>query len=624
MKRIILYSVFILLSHSWCCKANVNLKEFTCSIVDTSRSETEQAKAIYDWITTHIKYDLKAFLKLSPQNQTPEYTIKTGKGLCTDYANLMTAMCRAVGIESYTVYGYTKGYKYYKGKVFLHSDHSWNVIRADSVWILTDATWGSGYISYKSKIVSHLFHSIGLMKTVKQKPVYIQEYNSGFFNIKSRDLLKTHYPLDPKWLIDNNIPLYKGFESGIIDYDLDSIDWNREIEKIKEKAEDYQKIADATTACELNNNNYFDIGLTIYQSTLDFDTFRVITNDNIDQFIDLNDRMKNIDKYYKRQLIITDSVYSQRFNRLKEIMTSHIKVIKSIEKSSSNSLALYKKNKNTQKKKSEEIYNKIARLEKNIRKLKKTHLQSKIDSRIQQNHTEKLESIINLVDAEMPQPWFSLRLDSINEVMDMSLTMDAIVNDSIATVAFELTKEIKKLNEILITKEESTINYQFDLVLNKYWYFTILINKKILNSNNIKNLIKVLKDNRIQWQDLLKKEQLQLKYMYQSNTMPDAVYDIYENSLSENISLFEKQIVFENRLLTHLAFQQGFRNSTRSSFKAIKKLSKTERKQFEIWYSETLEWEKANYKKDKEILSSVLKDNQLRLKSLNQKLKIVN
>ncbi|OFI01330.1 protein-glutamine gamma-glutamyltransferase [Clostridium acetireducens DSM 10703] len=69
-------------------------------ITKGSTNPFDKAKKIYAFVNTYIKYDpLQA-------NKGALNALKTGKGVCEDYADLFIAMCRSVGVPARIVSGY--------------------------------------------------------------------------------------------------------------------------------------------------------------------------------------------------------------------------------------------------------------------------------------------------------------------------------------------------------------------------------------------------------------------------------------------------------------------------------------------------------------------------------------
>lgn len=114
-------------------------------------STVDKIAAIFGYVTDNISYDKELAKKvkngLTGYTPDPDRTLKNGKGICFDYASLMTAMCRSQGIPSRIVVGYAKENIY----------HAWNEIYTEETgWItpelflknkgynIADATFYSG------------------------------------------------------------------------------------------------------------------------------------------------------------------------------------------------------------------------------------------------------------------------------------------------------------------------------------------------------------------------------------------------------------------------------------------------------------------------------------------------
>jgi transglutaminase/protease-like cytokinesis protein 3 len=61
-------------------------------------------------------------------------------------------------------------------------NHSWNAVKLNSRWYLVDATLASGYYFTNENI-------------------FIKNYNDGYFLSEPELFLKSHYPLEEKWLL---------------------------------------------------------------------------------------------------------------------------------------------------------------------------------------------------------------------------------------------------------------------------------------------------------------------------------------------------------------------------------------------------------------------------------------
>jgi transglutaminase/protease-like cytokinesis protein 3 len=112
-------------------------------ISDSSSSDLDYIKRVYNFIIKEIKYD-EEFAKNIPVNYipNPDETLSTKKGICLDYASLTTAMLRSQGLPTKLEVGYS-GEAYHAWISVWTKETGWidNVIRFDgNKWTLIDPT----------------------------------------------------------------------------------------------------------------------------------------------------------------------------------------------------------------------------------------------------------------------------------------------------------------------------------------------------------------------------------------------------------------------------------------------------------------------------------------------------
>ncbi|MBR0040654.1 MAG: transglutaminase domain-containing protein [Oscillospiraceae bacterium] len=90
--------------------------------------EIELIGAVYDYICRSIRYDTqKASTVQSGYLPDPDETMKSGKGICFDYAALSAAMLRSQGIPTKEIFGYVSPNDVY---------HAWNMFYTEqSGWV---------------------------------------------------------------------------------------------------------------------------------------------------------------------------------------------------------------------------------------------------------------------------------------------------------------------------------------------------------------------------------------------------------------------------------------------------------------------------------------------------------
>ena len=91
-------------------------------------SEADFIKAVYDYVSRNVKYDKKKANDVkSGYLPVPDETMKTGKGICFDYAALAASMLRSQGIPTKMIFGYVAPQDLY---------HAWNMFYTEeSGWV---------------------------------------------------------------------------------------------------------------------------------------------------------------------------------------------------------------------------------------------------------------------------------------------------------------------------------------------------------------------------------------------------------------------------------------------------------------------------------------------------------
>ncbi len=152
-------------AHALTIPANLPLHELARQLTATTTDDELKVRAIYRWITAHIRYDEVAFHHTDTLYKTlwkhsfdPDtnvmkqkylmgkalYALHSGKGVCDGYASLFKALCDEASVPCEVVGGYAKMGAQVIGQPF-PVNHSWNAVKLKGEWHLVDATWGAGY-----------------------------------------------------------------------------------------------------------------------------------------------------------------------------------------------------------------------------------------------------------------------------------------------------------------------------------------------------------------------------------------------------------------------------------------------------------------------------------------------
>lgn len=146
-------------------------------------TDIEKLRAIYTWITSNIRYN-KDSMYYRFWGEDPERkllsVLKTRKGVCENFASLLSRIASKCGIQTYMVSGYTK-----MGGSVNWRGHSWCAVYIDKAWLLCDPTWDAGYSA-----------------------------TTHYFLISPAQFIQTHMPFDPLWQLQEYPITNKEFRLG--------------------------------------------------------------------------------------------------------------------------------------------------------------------------------------------------------------------------------------------------------------------------------------------------------------------------------------------------------------------------------------------------------------------------
>ena len=149
------------------------------------RTDHDKAWAIYDWVTSNIRYDKDSInsinLGLDPEAKITE-ALRRRKGVCENFAAIFNDVAIKSGLKSYVIDGYTK-----QGGEVDKVGHNWCAININNKWYLTDPTWGSG-------------------SNVKTK----------YFLTEPSEFIENHMPFDPLWQCLDYPVTHQQFNSGSV------------------------------------------------------------------------------------------------------------------------------------------------------------------------------------------------------------------------------------------------------------------------------------------------------------------------------------------------------------------------------------------------------------------------
>lgn len=179
-----------------------NLPVLAYNLTSKLNTDVEKFRAIYFWVSNNItidanlsdkvlskrkrfKNDSLNFLKWNDifQKTIFKKLLKHKRTMCTGYAYLIKELCFFANIQCKIINGYARTASTNTKKLEL-ANHSWNAVKLNNKWYLSDATWSSGYVDNGK---------------------FIKNYNNGYFLTDPVLFSKNHYPLKKKWLLDTKL-----------------------------------------------------------------------------------------------------------------------------------------------------------------------------------------------------------------------------------------------------------------------------------------------------------------------------------------------------------------------------------------------------------------------------------
>lgn len=127
-------------------KADATCVKKGMELSEKSSDDLNFIQNVYNYVTKNIKYD-EAMAENIPDNYVPDpdATMKSGKGICLDYASLTAAMLRSQKVPTKVEVGYS-GNAYHAWISVWTKETGWvdKIIRFDgSTWTLMDPTLGA-------------------------------------------------------------------------------------------------------------------------------------------------------------------------------------------------------------------------------------------------------------------------------------------------------------------------------------------------------------------------------------------------------------------------------------------------------------------------------------------------
>lgn len=119
-------------------------------LTKSCKTQAQALAAVFDYVTRTIEYDVDKADRLSGGSgylPDPDRTLREGQGICSDYASLMAAMLRSLGIPTKVIVGRVMPDDFTHAWNLVYVDGSWRTVQVDvraGEWSLVDTTFSAG------------------------------------------------------------------------------------------------------------------------------------------------------------------------------------------------------------------------------------------------------------------------------------------------------------------------------------------------------------------------------------------------------------------------------------------------------------------------------------------------
>lgn len=155
----------------------------------------DKARAIFDWITNNISYDVKAARNNDDKNNNSTIVLKRRMATSVGYADLFQDMCSVAKIRCLTIDGYIKRTLDDIDNKPDEVNYMWDVVQlgdASQDWFYIDPAAGSGYINDK-------------------QTVFTKAFNGNYFFADKSVFNNQHFPDNTAWVLGNGYLNVKDF-----------------------------------------------------------------------------------------------------------------------------------------------------------------------------------------------------------------------------------------------------------------------------------------------------------------------------------------------------------------------------------------------------------------------------
>lgn len=195
-------------------------RALTAKVIADAQTDQQKANAIFNWITTHIAYDIELAKNPDRKPETPKSVLNSGKATTDGYVTLYIAMAKEAGLHAAEVGGYARPAYYDNGDQHVVHNYSWVAVEIEGKWHIVDPIAGAGHIVGYTPWLTRQFRKLSKEKLHYDTKEHFEfRYSPGFFMTDPIAFRRTNVAEYPLWQMTKVVMPLSVFEAGVASVD---------------------------------------------------------------------------------------------------------------------------------------------------------------------------------------------------------------------------------------------------------------------------------------------------------------------------------------------------------------------------------------------------------------------
>ncbi len=192
----------------------------TAKVCADAHTEQLKANAIFNWITTHIAFDIDLSKNPNRKEETAKSVLHRGSATVNGFVALYIAMAKEAGLRATGIDGYIRFPYYDNGDPHETISYSWVAVQIDGKWHIVDPTSGTGYIAGYTPWLTRQFRKLSKEKLHYDTKEHFEfHYDPKQFMADPLKFRETKLPADALWQMTKVAMPLSVFEAGAASVD---------------------------------------------------------------------------------------------------------------------------------------------------------------------------------------------------------------------------------------------------------------------------------------------------------------------------------------------------------------------------------------------------------------------